>query len=356
MRRVRHDVPNLVFLVSAILYVAWAALATGFASADETHIALILPLKSAAFGRAADAVRLGFAAAATMAGKDAPVITIYPADEDSANLLNTYQQAIAAGAQLVVGPLTRNGVAAVAASSLISVPTLALNALDEENSPPKFYTFGLSVEFEARQIAKLAFEDGRRSAVIIGDDSALRKRMHAAFETEFTRLGGTIVSTVDFTADPTALNKLAQEPRLSNADMGFIGLDCARAMTIRPYLPTAISLYATSQINADKAPLTAHELTQVRFVDMPWLLQPDHPAVMVYPRAQFGDALDFQRLYALGIDAFRIGLEMLKKNNNPSIDGVTGHIRLSRGHQFVRDLVAAQFVDGNIVVLHDLQP
>ena len=56
-----------------------------------------------------------------------PPIRVYPVNEDTLNVLTIYEQALESGAQLVVGPLTRNGVAALAASSLVSVPTLALN-------------------------------------------------------------------------------------------------------------------------------------------------------------------------------------------------------------------------------------
>ena len=72
---------------------------------------------------------------------------------------------------------------------------------------------------------------------------------------------------------------------------------------------------------------------------------------MIYPRAQFGDVIDFERLYALGIDALRIGLELLRNTPDPSLDGVTGQIRVTRSQVFVRELPAAQFIDGRTVVL-----
>ena len=120
---------------------------------------------------------------------------------------------------------------------------------------------------------------------------------------------------------------------------------------MRPNLANTLTIYATSQVNAGQGALAARELNQVRFVDMPWLLLPDHPAVMVYPRPQFGGAIDFDRLYALGIDAFRIGLELLQQNRDPALDGVTGRIRLTRDQQFVRELIAAQYLDGRTVIL-----
>ena len=316
-------------------------------------MALILPLSSPTFSRHADAVRQGFIAAAKAAGKSAPPVRFYSANEDTVNVLSIYEQAVESGARLVVGPLTRNGVAALAASNLVTVPTLALNALEARSpQPARLYLFGLTVELEARQVARLAFDDGRRNAFIISDDTALGKRMREAFLQEFARFGGITVAELSFSADQASLNKLRQASNLGVADMVFLALDFARARTVRPYLGNALALYATSQVSAGKSgALAAHDLNLVRFVDMPWLLQADHPAVMIYPRPQLGGIVEFDRLYALGIDVFRIVLELLQSNREPMLDGVTGRIRLTRDQQFVRELTTAQYVDGKTVIL-----
>lgn len=312
----------------------------------------MLPLSSPSFGRHADAVRQGFVAAAKVAGKSAPPVRIYAVNEDTLNVLAIYEQAIESGAQLVVGPLTRSGVAALAASNLVTVPTLALNTLEPHSpQPARMYLFGLSIEPEARQAAQLAFGDGRRKAFVISDDTPLSKRMRQAFLEEFARLGGMVIAEYSYSADQTTLSRLRQAVNLGVADVAFLALDYTHASTVRPYLGNSLAVFATSQINAGKGPLAARELNQVRFVDMPWLLQADHPAVMVYPRPQFGDEIDFDRLYALGIDAFRIGIELLKQNRDPALDGVTGRIRLTRDQQFVRELSTAQFVDGKMIVI-----
>ncbi len=328
------------------------------APAAAPHVALILPLNSPSFARHADAVRLGFLAAAKIQSADSPPVRVYAAGEDTQNLLTVYAQAVEAGAQLVVGPLTRSGVTALAASSVVSVPTLALNALEGQGpQPPRLYLFGLAIELEARQAARHAFEDGRRNAFVISDDTPLSKRMRQAFDEEFAAAGGTVVAEFAYGADAASLNKLRQAVALGVADVFFIALDFVPARTVRPYLGNSIALYATSQVNAYRPnALAAHDLNLVRFLDMPWLLQPDHPAVMVYPRGQYGDALDFERLYALGVDAFRIGLELLRQNREPVLDGVTGRIRLAPGRQFLRELTEAQFVDGKIVILREARP
>jgi len=353
-----HRLSAVLVLLPTLLYGALTASATGVACAAEAatrqpHIALLLPLHSPSFSRHADAVRQGFVAAAKVAGQSAPPIRTYSVNEDTLDVLTVYELAIESGAQLVVGPLERSGVAVLAASNLVTVPTLALNSLEPRSpQPSRLYLFGLAVEPEARQIARLAVDDGRRNAFIISDDTALSKRMRQAFLEEFARLGGTTPAEFSFGDDPISLNKLRHASDLDVADMVFLALDFVRARTVRPYLGNSLALYATSQVSAGRpSALAAHDLNLVRFVDMPWLLQPDHPAVMIYPRPQFGDAVDFERLYALGIDAFRISIELLRQNHDPALDGVTGQIRLTREQQFVRELTAAQFVDGKTVIL-----
>jgi len=331
------------------------------AAPESAHVALVLPLASPAFGRHADAVRQGFLAASRAQAASAPPVRVYAVNEDAQNLLTAYEQAVESGAQLVVGPLTRNGVASLATSGLVKVPTLALNSLDARSSqPPRLYLFGLAIETEARQVAHMAFDDGRRNAFVISDDTPLSKRMRQAFLDEFAAAGGSVVAEFSYGTDAVSLNRLRHAAGAGVADAIFLALDFGPARTVRPYLGNAIAIYATSQIHVGRAsPLAAHELNLVRFVDMPWLLQTDHPAVMVYPRA-YGGALEFERLYALGIDAFRLGLEMLRQNSEPdsdtTLDGVTGRIRLAPERQFVRELTAAQYVDGRTVILREPRP
>lgn len=346
-----------------VLYGATAAFTTrsaevGAGATKTAHIALLLPLASATFARHADAVRQGFVAAAKLQpGRSLP-IRLYPANEERDTLLVAYDQAVAAGAVVVVGPLTRDGVATLAAGASIAVPTLALNTLESRLAqPPRLYLFGLAIEPEARQIAALAYSDGRRNAFLISDDTALSKRMRDAFIQAFEALGGKLVVEFQYGADPVTLNKLRLAANAGAADAMFLALDSARARAVRPYLGNVLAIYATSQVNGGRdSTLGAFDLNLVRFVDMPWLLQPDHPAVMIYPRAQFGDALDFDRLYALGIDAFRVTIELLDNKREPLLDGVTGRIHLAREQQFQRELTPAQYIDGKIVVSEPSKP
>lgn len=313
-------------------------------------IALLLPLDSGAFSRAADAVKSGFMAAFGLSPNDQSLrVKLYSSGDQPASILATYRQAIQDGSNIVVGPLTRTGVTALAESGLVSVPTLALNVPDSSIVPPHdLYFFGLSVEAEARQVARMAFESGKRSAVTIAVDSPLSKRSQQAFVDRWQALGGTIKAQYQMRDDADKLSQLGNAVAGSGADAIFLALGYDNARLVRPYLPLNAAIYATSQVdNAGSDPAGYFDLEGVQFVDMPWLLQPDHPAVMIYPRQDDLGGEDFQRLYALGIDAFRLSRILLSGTNRDfTLDGVTGAIHLRGDNQLSRELVHAEFRQG----------
>jgi outer membrane PBP1 activator LpoA protein len=320
------------------------------------HIALLLPVDSAAFARHAEAVKSGFLAAAKTQDRPELPIRLYAVGDDVQQVVGAYRQALGSGARLIVGPLTRSAVAAIAASNLIAVPTLALNVPDPAVSlPPNLYSLSLHVENEARQVARFAYREGRHRVLTVTGDTPLLRRIHQAFIEEFRRLGGEHVAAYEFTADPAALARIRQSAPFQAADMVFFALDFPRARIARPYFDP-LPLYATSQVHpGNTGPLASFDLANVRFLDMPWLLQPDHPAVMIYPRPEFPDAADLQRLYALGIDAFRAARALLEARDDIRIDGVTGRLVLGRDRQFIRELTAARYADGKLVILAEGQ-
>lgn len=314
-------------------------------------MALLLPLKSTAFGRAAEAVRQGFMAAA---GETTADIKIYATDDAPAGILSAYRDALQQGATTVVGPLTRGAVTVLAASNLVSVPTLALNQPEaDEPVPPNLYLFSLSVEAEARQVARMAFADGRLSALVVGTDTPLSKRTQQAFVDEWQKLHGKIVGQLDLPKSRDDYPALRDTVAGLPSDMIFLAATAEKARLARPYLGATVATYATSQVYSGKsAQLKTIDLNGIRFVDMPWLLQPDHPAVMAYPAAEFPNA-ELARLYAFGIDAFRLARALAANQLRAgyTLDGVTGTIRFKAGQLLEREPTPAQFVQGEAVVV-----
>lgn len=310
------------------------------------HIALLLPLKSADFGAASEVVRQGFMAAANADAQGLSgglPVRVYGSFDEGNDIVALYRRAIAGGAQAVVGPLTRIGVGVLAAEQNIPVPTLALN-IAEGQFANRLYFFGMMVEDEARQVAQLARQQGLHQAIVIATQAQLARRLQFAFEEEWHGLGGTILHQIEFNGDPAVLADITDLPDT----VVFLAADAEKARLIRPYLLNQLPIYATSRIFlGNNETLVNYDLNGIRFVDMPWLLQADHPAVMVYPRADPPLSTDHERFYALGIDAFRL-IRLLLANKidaNLSLDGVSGDIRLN-GHTFQRVAMPAMLAQG----------
>ena len=310
------------------------------------HIALLLPLKSAAFSATSEVVQQGFMAAANLDAQGLSVglpVRIYGSLDESNDIVALYRQAIAGGAQAVVGPLTRIGVGVLAAERNIPVPTLALNVAEGQFAN-RLYFFGMMVEDEARQVAQLARQQGLHQAIVIVTQAQLARRLQFAFEEAWLGLGGTILRQIEFNGDPAVLSDVVN---MSDTVI-FLAADAEKARLIRPYLLNQLPIYATSRIfPGNNETLINYDLNGIRFVDMPWLLQADHPAVMVYPRADPPLPVDHERFYALGIDAFRL-IRLLLANRvdaNLLLDGVSGDIRLN-GHTFQRMAMPAMLAQG----------
>src|SRR5512135_3354390 len=176
----------------------------------KPHIALLLPLNSPAFARAADAVKQGFLAAADKEIRGLPV-RVYPCSDEGKEIVALYQQALSNGAVAIAGPLTRNGVAALAENPLLTTPTLALNLIDDTRTD-QLYFFGLPPEAEARQAAQRATAAGLLSATVVSTDTPLSRRLAQAFSDEWQRTGGILQSVIVYNGDPTALKELPTDP------------------------------------------------------------------------------------------------------------------------------------------------
>jgi hypothetical protein len=304
------------------------------------HIALLLPLHSKDYGAVADAVLQGFMAAADRQ-KPALPIRVYSDFDENSSVVAIYRKAVTGGARAVVGPMTRGGVSALAAEHNIQVPTLTLNIVEGQPAQLLYY-FGVPVEAEARQAAQLAMRQGLHQAIIITSRAQWTKRLQSAFEEEWFASGGGILRETEYNNIPGELADITDMPDTAI----FLAADAKTARLIRPYLPNKLPIFATSQIfTGNDNTLTNYDLNGIRFVDMPWLLQPDHPAVMSYQRANPPLSIDRERLYALGIDAFRLTRLMLSKRFVLPLDGVTGDIYL-RDHVFQRMATPALFLEG----------
>lgn len=306
-------------------------------------IALILPAQTTPFARAAETVRQGFFAAQSVSGTNA-TIQLVELEEGPVQLAAALKSARDRGADIAVGPLTRDAVNALGSGRVAApLPVVTLNLPESDvGLAPHVLAFGVSIELEARQIVAAALRElpmpapigappaAPRFMVIVGE-SPLARRMGNAFR-DALREAGQAVTLYPMRVSYDTLQALSDAIAAGRLEAVFLALEARDAAAVRPRLPPALRLYATSQVNLGgaEAALLAPELEGVNFVDMPWLLEPDHLAVVVHPKPEQALSGELQRLYALGIDAFRLAIEWVQGRRSFGLDGVTGALGVDR--------------------------
>jgi uncharacterized protein len=334
-----------------------------------TSIALLLPLNSGTLGEAADAVRAGFMAAWERE-RNGIAVDVLGTDDTPADVLVRYRDATARY-DIIVGPLSRTGVTAVAQSGVVSKPTIALNGPDnpggvESALPSQMLSMGLSLDDEARQVADWASADGNfQKAFVIFTDMPWQRRAATAFAVRWQRHGFEVESMEIGTSggylDWRRLAQLKKQLHSGPSALLFAALDAWQARQLRQTVGDDIPLYGTSQMNpfalADWP--SADRMTDMNgahLLDIPWQLDADHPAAMIYPRPVVDPdkkrSADIERLYALGIDAYRVAREIAMGNTMFELDGVTGKLSVQFGRgdtHFERAAEHAIYSNGEVV-------
>ncbi len=172
-------------------------------SQPPTKVAFLLPL-SGPFKAAAEAIRDGTLAAWFADAPNPRRPELIFRDSSNGDISNTYREALAGGAQFIVGPLAKERVAELLQTGDIQAPTLALNypEYSSTGSPPPqnentnrtkpMYQFALAPEDEASRAAERAFAAGHRRAAVLAPQGPWGERVTGAFSSAWTRLGGEI--------------------------------------------------------------------------------------------------------------------------------------------------------------------
>jgi outer membrane PBP1 activator LpoA protein len=357
------------------------------------RIALLLPF-SGQYRQVSEAIRNGFLAAWFTENNNKPIINIY--DANVININEIYQRAVADGAEFIVGPLEKGAIAALVENNQVSITTLALNEYDNgtnigtnPNSKSRLspvIQFSLSPEDEARQVAERAWFDGHVLALSITPDTPWGYRVHKAFEDQWEMLGGKILEHVtfnnesqDFSTPVKALlnidsgenrvkhliNKLGRKLKTESRrreDVDFIFMaaapDTARQLTpqIRYHRADNVPVYSTSHIFSGIVDINKdNDLNEINFVDIPWILDLNHEVSLIQQalnRNWDQNTSTFRRLYALGIDAYRLISELgkLSLHDANHFKGVTGELNMQKDGTIRRKLRWAKFIDGLPVV------
>jgi uncharacterized protein len=329
------------------------------------QIALLLPLSGRAEAVGV-AVRDGFIAAYLEQDPAArPRLKVY--DVAAESVAGAYQQAVQDGAAFVVGPLTKEDVAAIVPLSAGRTPVLALNFLaDGVVSPRNFYQFALLPEDEARIVARRLVADGKLTGVVLVPDGEWGSRLAAAFADELTRLGGAVVDSgryepgrADFSdviKQTLQIHGVKGEPATHRSDAVFVfvaGTPSAERLLVSQlkfYFAGDVPAYSTSD-SFEPDPGANGDLDGLFFPDMPWMVSADPVTGRIRDTVRGAwpaRTARRDRLYAFGFDAYRL-VPALRSNGlggSGEIAGVTGKLRLDEHNRIRRELEWAQMRGG----------
>ena len=289
-----------------------------------TSITAILPLEGA----------LEAAGEAVLDGAVKQLYLLYPDPQHRPRLdaLNSaaysdahsaYNAAIAQGADLVIGPLTKKEVADLSQLSQFSTPIIALNQspVADGSVSDNWLSFSLAPEDEAAQIAEVAFGHACRNAIVISGADDRGVRLLNAFGRRWSSLGGKIRGQLvieDLSEANTSMGQLlgsgSSDQRITAIEKAFdlpvdargrgrsdfecifmLASDPAIARAWRPLLIFHMTgdspVYATSAINDGIDSTRNRDLNGVLFVESPGMLPPNRPDRLTRLRALGSDAI-----------------------------------------------------------------
>ena len=371
-------------------------------------IALFLPLKGK-LSKPALAIQDGILAAhynALQTSTETPEITLYDTSQ-TADMNRLYQQATAEGAELIIGPLEKQHVNSILKLPRTEIPILALNyatnhaanstdnseTIDpsnpatndkEGNGWKNVFQFGLLPEDDAKQVALKAWQDGHRNVAILHPESIWGTRVSQAFVNYWQTLGGEVTSNHSFDpqhgfANPIKqllnIDKSEQRAKLlkqnlntkfefsvrRRKDIDFIFLLATpkQARQIKPtlafYYANEIPVYATAHLyeGQTKNPERDRDMNGIIFCDIPWALKQDDPVKSNSLAAWPDNPNRYQRLVALGVDAYRLHsrLAILAAAPSSKVYGATGVLTLQEENRFQRNLLWAKIVNGKARII-----
>ena len=325
------------------------------------RIALLLPL-SGRYANAGEWVRDGFLAGYfhgtsgrdTDAGPRAQSVLLY--DTGAAPVDALYEEAMADGAEAIVGPLSKENVARMWDLDPI-LPTVTLNTiapLDSGDGAPRFVQFALAVEDEGRALARRLGVDGRERVVVFRTRADWSERAAVALETnlpddvelvdagvfpdvkEVTKVVGEALAIDESQARQTALARLfpgvevaftARRRADVSAVVALLDGDHADSLAaaLRFHYAADLPVYGSSQVLRDGA----RGLDGMRVCDMPWRLYPS-PLKAALQGPFPAVAGTSESLFAFGVDAFRIvnRLSWLAASAEHRIMGASGVLGL----------------------------
>jgi outer membrane PBP1 activator LpoA protein len=315
------------------------------------RLAVLLPA-TGSLATAGGAVRDGLLAAYYGESRRRPEIRFYDTAGTPAGAISALDQALANGAQLVVGPLSRDEVGAIFARGRPPVPVIALN---RGPAAPAIgsASFALAPDDEGIAAAERLAQRGAKRVFVFAQRDDNSTRAVAAMRARLRELGGEIVGerSVD-EATPELAAQVAQAVGAAAPDGIFLALKAkeARAVVTALRASAALNVPRVSSslvLNGANTRLDA-ALDGTEYPELPWLLGAGGglppPASVNLGSAKGGSG----RLFAFGADAWALvaWYERLWADRGFALGGATGRLYIDDRGQVQHAPAWAEFSAG----------
>ena len=342
---------------------------------DPRQLALLVPV-TGNYGPAGEAVRDGFLAAYLHAGGNSQRVAIY--DTNAMSVRAAYDLARQQGAEVIVGPLQREAVAAFAALSP-TLPAIVLNHLDAGTpTADTMVQFSLAIEDQASAIADALAEEEIERIVLFDSPARWSVRARARLEDDldsvkavgfgtFHRLGeiteivGKALhigeSQTRYQEIETLLGRTLEfaPRRRDDVDAVVALIDADEFLSLLPALDFhfagEVPVFAPSTATLGNVDLS--RLEGVRICAMPWTLDAGTIGESVndaFPASRGS----YASLFALGVDGFRLANQLDRLTvRREVVPGSTGVLSLGEDGRIRRSLVWAQVIGGRLEPMWD---
>jgi len=349
-------------------------------------VALLLPL-SGRYSRLGQAVQNGVIGKLT--DRDySPSLIVF--DTAKLGAIAAYTQAVAGGAEFIIGPLLKKNVELVTEQNS-TMPMLLLNKPTTVAANELHYYFSLDKESEAIQGSEYIFKSGKKFPAVIAPNNTSGHKIAAVFTERWQQLSNNKNRTVEsfFFNDDKEL-KLTVE-KLFETDQSQIRINKTRAfigskmksetrsrrdidaiyLVSNPQQTSMLKPSIDYTVSADAPPIsvyvgstgnkthsqsrTAVDLNQLNVSEQPWLLQQRDTKVSSLKVQELWPKLSRsqQRFFAMGYDAFELVGYLAQMELFPqfTLEGFSGELSLDSANNIGRKMSWAQYQRGQLVVL-----
>ena len=349
---------------------------------QPNSVAILLP-ESGRFASAARVIKKGFLAAYQQVdGRLQPSIRFY--DTAASDSISVYQQAISEGAELVIGPLSKENIQTLASGPELSIPVLALNHIPSL-SKNNLLQFGLSPLDDTQQITEKASRDGHHKAVFLAPKTRQGRRIATFLTKSWQAMGNTVLETQYYNARSNNfsrpirnllnlnesnrrykrikrfLNKNIQftEKKRQDTEAIFLVASPSTGRSVYPQLrfhrSGNIPVYSTAKIYTGHTNSSRDiDLNTIIFCDIPWIFSQSYSGAL--SKSALRDLWKstpnkYLRLVALGIDSFNIINHIGSLAASPYV-GATGVLSINNENRITRQLTCAKFVNGRAALFN----